>query len=41
MLSFEDDVPMLGLRPEQVAAEFDAFLAGLARRGEDRAVLSS
>ena len=32
---------MLGLRPEQVAAEFDALLAGLARRGEDRAVLAS
>lgn len=32
---------MLRLRPEQVAAEFDALLAGLARRGECHAVLAS
>lgn len=32
---------MLRLRPEQVAAEFDALLAGLARRGEGHVVLTA
>ncbi|AKC85702.1 glycosyltransferase family 4 protein [Pseudoxanthomonas suwonensis] len=32
---------VLRLRPEQVAADFDALLAGLARRGDSRAALAA
>ncbi|GAB3513734.1 glycosyltransferase family 4 protein [Pseudoxanthomonas daejeonensis] len=32
---------MLRLRPEQVAADFDALLAGLARRGENHAAVAA
>jgi glycosyltransferase involved in cell wall biosynthesis len=32
---------VLGLRPEQVAADFDALLAGLARRGERDAAVAA